>query len=295
MDSFKTFIAERDQDARKIAGALKTKIWPTPKLFGLFGSGKVSFSTWTELKALLKKAYTLKYLGSGHFSAAFNGKPRGAKGRFPKQFVLKVSRPGKGQKDTYARFAKIATKLHQTNPLFPEILAIEALPRGEDWDDPKHDADKKGKGIFDTPNSKDSRDTRDIGKINQFNYGHEYEDVEDDEPVWIAVIKYLETRESTQSEEVKYALDMFSTFMRRVEGGEDLNYEHETLLKRIESVSPSILEVAENLDLNDVEQFIDIIQNSRGGVDMHPGNIGIDFDKKTFVVFDPISFGNSDY
>lgn len=116
------------------------------------------FESWQQFKEYFYKNFTHKKVGAGQYSVVYLVKSKGMfsfmRG-FPKEFVLKVSRPDLTDKDSWGRFVPIANKKFAKNKLFPMIFAhleLENADGGQPVDvsmieyltvDPKSDRSKE--------------------------------------------------------------------------------------------------------------------------------------------------------
>lgn len=261
MHRFKTYITEREADAKRLGKAIKTQVFPSTGVFKFFGGGK-RFRTWHQLRQILAKHYEMENIGEGHFSMAAIGKPSKTEGEYPPEFVLKVSLPGRGKDDTYPEFAKLAQKMHSKNSFYPNVVAFSTMPRGsKDYDE--YDQTK----------------------------------VRKNEDVHIAIIEYLETA-STSNRLVEDVVFTFCKEFYSLRNFTDEAFDawFEALQHRadmfleIKSISKEAYSIIKNINRDDLYKFFVQVNQLSGKLDMHEGNVGLDKSLSRIVIFDPISF-----
>jgi hypothetical protein len=247
-------------DAKKISKAMKTQVFPSSGIFRFFGGGQ-RFRTWKQLRKILGKHYDVTQIGEGHFSFAQVGSPSGAKGDFPKEFVMKVTHPGRGGEDTYPEFAKLAQKMHSKNSFYPNVIAFSTMPRGE----------------------------TDIDDYND-------EEVDETDQVNIALIEYIET--SGSNDLVGDVTFVFCKEFYNLRNFSDDAYEDwfTSMHKRadsyreIGSISKEAYNILKNINKDELYEFLLQVDQLSGRLDMHSGNVGMDKSLKRIIVFDPVSF-----
>lgn len=249
-----TRLIERQKDAMKIAGVIKTKVAPGKGLFGFLKARKIN--TFKDFWKWVDANYRLQHVGSGAFSAAYIGSEgREIPTNFPKQFVLKVSNKGKGNADSYPRFARLAEQEWKRNPLYPRILATTTIPRGPEDGEATEDVHIT---IIEYVITKDEN-----SNMWDTMSGCEF-----------AIKRFVRSLEFDDPKE------SFNEIFRP----NGKYYEHYT------KTYPGKLEkIFANLDYNHLINYIDKVKHL-GSLDLHGGNMGLRPGTSQIVIFDPVSW-----